>query len=194
MTAVDRPDNGQDEGRRGFFSLLVSVDGAAVVCASCGALVLDNLNAMSTHRNSHPAARPGAGEQQREAVARYLADGIAQYVGSFMSCVDSLPELRAVDFQFMAEDFIESCDVIPELLALLANTDEETADVAASRACWCATCEAVVLANDHPTDPIARMAGRRFVVCRDCGDKRCPRASHHVYDCVNTRHTDEETR
>ena len=52
---------------------------------------------------------------RRDRASRWLADAIAQYVGSFMSCYDNCPD---VDWQYMAEDFVESCDVIPELLTL----------------------------------------------------------------------------
>lgn len=37
--------------------------------------------------------------------------------------------------------------------------------------CWCLTCRPVTM-NDM-----------RFVVCPDCGNKRCPRANDHRNDC-----------
>lgn len=42
-----------DDARRGFLPLLVPVEGHAVVCQTCGALVLDNRNALSAHRDMH---------------------------------------------------------------------------------------------------------------------------------------------
>lgn len=26
----------------------------------------------------------------------------------------------------------------------------------------------------------------RFIVCEDCGNKRCPKASHHIHECTNS--------
>lgn len=40
--------------------------------------------------------------------------------------------------------------------------------------CWCRTCRPVVL-NDM-----------RFVVCPDCGNKRCPRANDHRNACTGS--------
>jgi hypothetical protein len=40
--------------------------------------------------------------------------------------------------------------------------------------CWCTTCR-----------PIS-MADMRFVVCPDCGNKRCPKANDHCNDCTNS--------
>jgi len=40
--------------------------------------------------------------------------------------------------------------------------------------CWCTTCR-----------PIS-MADMRFVVCPDCGNKRCPKANDHRNDCTNS--------
>lgn len=57
-----------------------------------------------------PPASDSKGDYLTPAM-RELADGIAQYVEAFMSCVDSLAELRAVDFQYMADDFVDSCVV-----------------------------------------------------------------------------------
>ena len=45
-----------DDPRRGFLPLLVPVEGHAVACQACGALVLDNPNAIRAHRRSHGAS------------------------------------------------------------------------------------------------------------------------------------------
>lgn len=40
--------------------------------------------------------------------------------------------------------------------------------------CWCTTCRPITLSD------------MRFVVCPDCGNKRCPRAHNHELDCINS--------
>ncbi|EQB5886617.1 hypothetical protein ACYQSF_005394 [Klebsiella pneumoniae] len=46
--------------------------------------------------------------------------------------------------------------------------------------CWCRTCRPVVL-NDM-----------RFVVCPDCGNKRCPRANDHRNACTGSNEPGQE--
>ncbi len=46
--------------------------------------------------------------------------------------------------------------------------------------CWCCTCRPVVL-NDM-----------RFVVCPDCGNKRCPRANDHRNSCTGSNEPGQE--
>ena len=46
--------------------------------------------------------------------------------------------------------------------------------------CWCRTCRPVVL-NDM-----------RFVVCPDCGNKRCPRANDHRNACIGSNEPGQE--
>ncbi|ENZ8015388.1 TPA: hypothetical protein ACF3BE_001530 [Klebsiella pneumoniae] len=46
--------------------------------------------------------------------------------------------------------------------------------------CWCSTCRPVVL-NDM-----------RFVVCPDCGNKRCPRANDHRNACTGSNDPGQE--
>jgi NADH pyrophosphatase NudC (nudix superfamily) len=40
--------------------------------------------------------------------------------------------------------------------------------------CWCTTCRPITLAD------------MRFVVCPDCGNKRCPKAHNHKLACTNS--------
>ncbi|WP_394872064.1 hypothetical protein [Klebsiella pneumoniae] len=46
--------------------------------------------------------------------------------------------------------------------------------------CWCLTCRPVTL-NDM-----------RFVVCPDCGNKRCPRANDHRNACTGSNEPGQE--
>lgn len=50
----------------------------------------------------------------------------------------------------------------------------------ANPGCWCRTCRPVVL-NDM-----------RFVVCPDCGNKRCPRANDHRNACAGSNEPGQE--
>lgn len=43
--------------------------------------------------------------------------------------------------------------------------------------CWCRSC--------RPITP----ADMRFVVCPDCGNKRCPKANHHDHACTRSNAT-----
>lgn len=57
---------------------------------------------------------------------------------------------------------------IPEIIPGWIPVSEQKPD------CWCLTCRPVVL-NDM-----------RFVVCPDCGNKRCPRANDHRNACTGS--------
>jgi len=62
----------------------------------------------------------------------------------------------------------------------LTDVERATIDQAArliagmGEVCWCETCR-----------PMARM-DVRFIVCPDCGNKRCPRATNHSNACTNS--------
>ncbi|SYP71033.1 Eaa1 [Klebsiella pneumoniae] len=58
--------------------------------------------------------------------------------------------------------------------------DELSANSSANPDCWCRTCRPVVL-NDM-----------RFVVCPDCGNKRCPRANDHRNACTGSNEPGQE--
>ncbi|UAW31758.1 hypothetical protein J6325_07500 [Klebsiella quasipneumoniae] len=57
---------------------------------------------------------------------------------------------------------------------------ELSANSSANSGCWCRTCRPVVL-NDM-----------RFVVCPDCGNKRCPRANDHRNACTGSNEPGQE--
>ena len=44
----------------------------------------------------------------------------------------------------------------------------------ARQQCWCTTCRPITLTD------------MRFVVCPDCGNKRCPKANNHQNGCTNS--------
>lgn len=51
---------------------------------------------------------------------------------------------------------------------------EVTDDLVAKTKCWCTTCRPLTLSD------------MRFVVCPECGNKRCPKAHNHSKDCTNS--------
>lgn len=63
---------------------------------------------------------------------------------------------------------------IPEIIPGLIPVREQKPD------CWCLTCRPVDL-NDM-----------RFVVCPDCGNKRCPRANDHRNSCAGSNEPGQE--
>ncbi|VGH95946.1 Uncharacterised protein [Klebsiella pneumoniae] len=63
---------------------------------------------------------------------------------------------------------------IPEIIPGWTPVSERMPD------CWCHTCRPVVL-NDM-----------RFVVCPDCGNKRCPRANDHRNACAGSNDPGQE--
>lgn len=49
--------------------------------------------------------------------------------------------------------------------------------------CWCHECE------DARLDKLPRIEqfrSRRFIVCPDCGNKRCPKATQHDLACTRS--------
>lgn len=63
---------------------------------------------------------------------------------------------------------------IPEIIPGWIPVSEQKPD------CWCLTCRPVTL-NDM-----------RFVVCPDCGNKRCPRANDHRNSCTGSNEPGQE--
>lgn len=50
--------------------------------------------------------------------------------------------------------------------------------------CWCRRCDN---ASKASLGALARLQkGARFIVCPDCGNKRCPKATDHTLACTNS--------
>lgn len=58
-----------------------------------------------------------------------------------------------------------------------------TKDFAKVMACWCAQCEGEVI---DELDRFGILAFSMFIVCPDCGNKRCPRAGFHGDRCTRS--------
>jgi hypothetical protein len=56
------------------------------------------------------------------------------------------------------------------------------------RECWCHGCTAVVneALDEFREDPWEGFLGAGMVVCPDCGNKRCPHATHHLHRCTGS--------
>ena len=56
-------------------------------------------------------------------------------------------------------------------------------------ACWCRRCDnahRVALARSGATPADIISLGSRFIVCPDCGNKRCPKGTNHELACTNS--------
>lgn len=86
-----------------------------------------------------------------------------------------LPRLRA--------ELSEAQDVVGYLRRRIDRLEREQYDdfrkaiaaaLKARESCWCTTCRPITLQDS------------RFVVCPDCGNKRCPKAHNHSLACTNS--------
>jgi len=55
----------------------------------------------------------------------------------------------------------------------------------------CRHCEDAYLSTKSH---IEQLTGRRFIVCGECGNKRCPHADHHVFGCTGSNATGQPDR
>ena len=67
-----------------------------------------------------------------------------------------------------------------ESLGLNIKCDPIAAGLVAQYKCWCYDCLAKI--RDSNGLPVTMST---FIVCPDCGNKRCPRATDHDLDCTN---------
>lgn len=52
--------------------------------------------------------------------------------------------------------------------------------------CWCITCDAEIADAQEANGDFFGALSRPFVVCPDCGNKRCPKATHHDNACTGS--------
>lgn len=83
--------------------------------------------------------------------------------------------VQAVEVQSLT-----SINPAPDLVSLQKKTESIIGNYPGIPDCWCCTCRPVVL-NDM-----------RFVVCPDCGNKRCPRANDHRNACTGSNEPGQE--
>lgn len=75
---------------------------------------------------------------------------------------------------------LTSINPAPALVSLQKKAESIIGNYPEIPDCWCRTCRPVVL-NDM-----------RFVVCPDCGNKRCPRANDHKNACTGSNEPGQE--
>ncbi len=85
-----------------------------------------------------------------------------------------VPAQSPIDHGYLPECECSGCKATARICAELSANSSENPD------CWCRTCRPVVL-NDM-----------RFVVCPDCGYKRCPRANDHRNACTGSNEPGQE--
>jgi hypothetical protein len=68
--------------------------------------------------------------------------------------------------------------------ALLSRSDGEAKDEPV--ACWCHKCNENELVNGIP------FAMTRMILCPNCGNKRCPKASDHTLQCTNSNKPNQD--
>ncbi|EUM98069.1 MULTISPECIES: hypothetical protein [Enterobacter cloacae complex] len=68
----------------------------------------------------------------------------------------------------------------PTYRAMLAAAPDFRENAETSTKCWCRTCRPV------------KISDMRFVVCPDCGNKRCPHANDHRNACTGSNETGQE--
>lgn len=84
------------------------------------------------------------------------------------------PAQSPIDHGYRPECECSGCKSTARICAELSANSSANPD------CWCRTCRPVVL-NDM-----------RFVVCPDCGNKRCPRANDHRNACTGSNEPGQE--
>lgn len=84
------------------------------------------------------------------------------------------PAQSPIDHGYQLECECSGCKATSRICAELAGNPP------ANPGCWCRTCRPVDL-NDM-----------RFVVCPDCGNKRCPRANDHRNACTGSNEPGQE--
>lgn len=52
--------------------------------------------------------------------------------------------------------------------------------------CWCITCDEVIAEAQRDDGNLLGAVSRGFIVCPDCGNKRCPKATHHDNACTGS--------
>lgn len=84
------------------------------------------------------------------------------------------PALSPIDHGYRPDCECSGCIATARICAELAVSSQAVPD------CWCRTCRPVTM-NDM-----------RFVVCPDCGNKRCPRANDHRNACTGSNELGQE--
>lgn len=113
-------------------------------------------------------------------LSMYAVDAVAAIaeVKGWNACRAAMLEQQLVDR--VDEKSLTSINPAPDLVSLQKKAESIIGNYPGIPDCWCRTCRPVVL-NDM-----------RFVVCHDCGNKRCPRANDHRNACTGSNEPGQE--
>ncbi len=113
-------------------------------------------------------------------LSMYAVDAVAAIaeVKGWNACRAAMFERQLVDR--VDEKSLTSINPAPDLVSLQKKAESIIGNYTGIPDCWCRTCRPVVL-NDM-----------RFVVCPDCGNKRCPRANDHRNACTGSNEPGQE--
>ncbi|WP_250871465.1 hypothetical protein [Escherichia coli] len=81
---------------------------------------------------------------------------------------------------FEASSFAKSGWSVQEYVELERYQQALTGNSPVIQDCWCRTCRPVTISD------------MRFVVCPECGNKRCPRANNHMNACTGSNEPGQE--
>lgn len=94
------------------------------------------------------------------------------------ACRAAMLEQQLVDR--VDEKSLTRINPAPDLVSLQKKAESIIGNYPGIPDCWCRTCRPVVLNDMH------------FVVCPDCGNKRCPRANDHRNACTGSNEPGQE--
>ncbi|WP_371343815.1 DUF3850 domain-containing protein [Klebsiella quasipneumoniae] len=119
----------------------------------------------------------------RQAISALESAGAVTTIGQaykmgWNACRAAMLEQQLVDR--VDEKSLTSINPAPDLVSLQKKAESIIGNYPGIPYCWCRTCRPVVL-NDM-----------RFVVCPDCGNKRCPRANDHRNACTGSNQPGQE--
>ncbi|HBR2034544.1 TPA: hypothetical protein L9M66_001316 [Klebsiella quasipneumoniae subsp. quasipneumoniae] len=113
-------------------------------------------------------------EMARKTCRAAMPQELQKSAGADVIC-RSNENAQAVEVQSLT-----SINPAPDLVSLQKKAESIIGNYPGIPDCWCRTCRPVVL-NDM-----------RFVVCPDCGNKRCPRANDHRNACTGSNQPGQE--
>ncbi|SAT91319.1 Eaa1 [Klebsiella pneumoniae] len=113
-------------------------------------------------------------EMARKTCRAAMPQELQKSAGADVIC-RSNENAQAVEVQSLT-----SINPAPDLVSLQKKAESIIGNYPGIPDCWCRTCRPVVL-NDM-----------RFVVCPDCGNKRCPRANDHRNACTGSNEPGQE--
>jgi hypothetical protein len=123
----------------------------------------------------HQALHPNFRHDWVTGEATGLGEGMAKEIRALAAERDALRAAveRAADgLELSAEPFDNACT---ELRRALGRPTLAAPPTPGAGQCWCETCR-----------PNVGLGGHRMIVCPDCGNKRCPRATHHDNACTGS--------